>query len=147
MAKRNSRTLSVRAPEPIHAGHDLNGFDCGEAPLNDWLRRRAIRNEEAGASRTYVSCADPGNRVVGYYCLAAGAVARSSAPGRVQRNMPEPIPVMVLGRLAVDRRHRGPGLGRGLLKDAVLRTLQAAEIIGIRAILVHAVSQTAREFY
>jgi GNAT superfamily N-acetyltransferase len=147
MAKNDVGTASVRAPEPITSEHDLSSFDCGEPSLNDWLRRHAIRNQEAGGSRSYVVCEDPGKRVVGYYCLAAGAVARSSATGRVRRNMPEPIPVMVLGRLAVDRTYHGQGLGRSLLKDAILRTLQAAEIVGIRAILVHAISQDARRFY
>ena len=147
MAKSDAGPASVRRPEPIQSGHDLSSFDCGEPSLNDWLRRHANRNQESGASRTYVVCEHAGNRVIGYYCLAAGAVARSGAPGRVRRNMPEPIPVMVLGRLAIDRVQQGRGVGRGLLRDAILRTLHAAEIIGIRAILVHAISQEARRFY
>jgi GNAT superfamily N-acetyltransferase len=138
---------SLRPPEPIADAHDLVGFDSGEASLDDWLRRRALRNEASGGSRTYVVCADPGNRVVGYYCLAAGAVAHVDAPGRVRRNMPDPIPVIVLGRLAVDRSFQGRGLGRSMLRDAILRTLQVAGIAGIRAILVHAISVEARQFY
>jgi GNAT superfamily N-acetyltransferase len=113
--------------------------------MDDWLRKRALANEVTGASRTYVVCA--GGRVVGYYELASGGVAQVQAPGRVRRNMPDPVPVMILGRLAVDRIWQGRNLGRSLLRDAVLRTLQAAEIGGIRAILVHAISEEAKRFY
>jgi GNAT superfamily N-acetyltransferase len=134
-----------RAPERLGADHDLSAFDSGVAVLDDWLRRRALQNQASGASRTYVVCA--GQRVIGYYVLAAGAVVQATATGRVWRNMPDPLPVMVLGRLAIDREYQGSGLGRALLRDAVLRTLQAAEIVGIRAILVHAISDEAKRFY
>src|SRR5688500_15079258 len=97
--------------------------------------------------REHVVCRHPGNRVVAYYCLAAGAVAHAAAPGRVRRNMPDPIPVVVIGRLAVDRSFQGHGLGRSMLRDAILRTIKAASIAGIRAILVHAISEEARQFY
>lgn len=132
-------------PERLGARHDLAPFDSGVAELDDWLRRRALANEESGASRTYVVCA--GGRVVGYYALATGGVAQAAAPGWVRRNMPDPVPVMIIGRLAVDRAYQGEGVGRGLLRDAVVRTLQAAEIGGIRAILVHAISDDAKRFY
>ena len=133
------------APEKLRADHDLSEFDCGEPSLDDWLRRRASHNEESGASRTYVVCA--GRQVVGYYALAVGAVALAEAPGRVRRNMPNPVPVMIIGRLAVHKDHQGKKIGPGLLRDAVLRTLQAAQIAGVRAILVHAISERARQFY
>ncbi len=132
-------------PEPLSAGHDRAAFDCGQPALDDWLRRRALSNQESGASRTYVMVSD--RRVVGYHALAVGAVASAEASGRVRRNMPDPIPVMVLARLAVDRSHQERGLGRALLRDAVLRTLQAANIAGIRALLVHAKTGSARRFY
>jgi GNAT superfamily N-acetyltransferase len=132
-------------PEKLRADHDLSRFQCGEPPLDDWLRRRALQNEESGASRSYVVCM--GLRVVAYDALAVGAVAHAGAPGRVRRNMPDPVAVMVIGRLAVDQEFHGHGLGQGLLRDAVLRTLQAAEIAGIRAILVHAISAEAQRFY
>lgn len=132
-------------PEKLSPDHDLSQFQCGEPTLDDWLRRRALQNQETGASRTYVLCV--GNRVVGYYALAVGAVAHAEAPGRVRRNMPDPVPVMVIGRLAVDQTIQGQSIGPALLRDAVLRTIQAAEIAGIRAILVHAISERAKRFY
>jgi predicted N-acetyltransferase YhbS len=138
-------TGHLTAPTPLSGDHDLSTFDCGELVLNDWLRRRALRNQENGASRTYVVC--EARRVAGYYSLAAGAIAHVHAAGRVKRNMPDPIPVILLGRLAVDIAQQGKGLGAGLLRDAVLRTTQAAEIAGIRAILVHALSNSAKRFY
>ena len=133
------------APEKLFSKHDVTEFQCGEPALDDWLRRRALQNEETGASRTYVLC--EGRRVEGYYALAVGAVARMEAPGRVRRNMPDAVPVMVIGRLAVDQSCQGQAIGPALLRDAVLRTLQAAEIAGIRAILVHAISERAKRFY
>ena len=139
----NGREIS--APEHLNDGHDLAAFDSGVPALDEWLKKRALANEESGASRTYVVCA--GGRIVGYYALATGAVAQSAATGKVRRNMPDPVPVMVLGRLAVDKAYQGRGLGVGLLRDAVLRTLQAAGIGGIRAILVHAISEDAKRFY
>ncbi|MGD0267767.1 MAG: GNAT family N-acetyltransferase [Candidatus Sulfotelmatobacter sp.] len=136
---------SLTPPEKLRIDHDLSRFECGEPSLDDWLRRRALQNEESGASRTYVVCL--GLRVVAYYALAVGAVAHAGAPGRVRRNMPDPVPVMIIGRLAVDREFHGHGLGQALLRDAVLRTLQAADIAGVRAILVHAISSDAERFY
>jgi GNAT superfamily N-acetyltransferase len=135
----------ISAPEKLNPAQDLSQFLCGEPELDDWLKRRALPNEENGASRTYVVCV--GRQVVGYYALAAGAVAHMDAPGRVRRNMPDPIPVMVIGRLGIDLKLQGSGIGTALLKDAVLRTVQAAEIAGIRAILVHAISESAKRFY
>lgn len=140
-----SQEARISAPEKLTPAHDLWHFQCGEPELDEWLRRRALSNEEDGASRSYVVCV--GRRVVGYYALAAGAAAHTVAPGRVRRNMPNPVPVMVLGRLAIDLGFQGRGIGSALLKDAVLRTVQAAEIVGIRAIFVHAISESARRFY
>jgi GNAT superfamily N-acetyltransferase len=132
-------------PQRLSPSHGTAGFDSGSSQLDDWLRRRALRNEAEGASRTYV--VGQGDQVVAFYALANGGVLLQSASGRVRRNMPDPIPVMVLGRLAVDRRCQGQGLGRALLRDAILRTLQAAEIAGIRALVVHAKDEHARAFY
>ena len=135
----------VSAPEKLRPDHDLSSFVSGTPALDDWLRRRALPNQESGASRTYVIRA--GGRVVGYHALAAGAVARAEATRRTGRTMPDPVPVMVIGRLAIDSSYQGRGLGRALLRDAVLRTMQAADIAGIRAVLVHAISEDARRFY
>jgi GNAT superfamily N-acetyltransferase len=139
------KVVTPSAPVPIAAEHDLVGFDCGEPSLNEWLRKRALANERIGASRTYVICL--GTSVIGYYCLSAGAIGRAEAPGALRRNMPDPVPVMVLGRLAIDLNHHNQGLGSALLRDGVLRALGAAQFIGAAAILVHAISESGRRFY
>lgn len=138
-------TADIGRPEHLTATHDVSAFDSGVAALDDWLKRRALANEASGASRTYVVAA--GGNVIGYYALATGAVTLQTATSRIRRNMPDPIPVMVLGRLAIDKAYQAKGLGRALLRDAILRTLQAATIGGIRAILVHAISDDAKRFY
>ena len=135
----------VRAPQHLTSEHDVSAFDCTVPELNDWLKRRALQNEGSRASWTFVVIGD--GRVVGYYALATGAVAHAEATGKVRRNMPEPIPVMVLVRLAVGRAHQGTGLGSALLRDALLRTLTVAETVGIRAILLLAISEEAKRFY
>jgi GNAT superfamily N-acetyltransferase len=132
-------------PELLAEAHDLDEFNCGEASLDDWLRRRARANQASGASRTYVVC--EGRRVVAYYALASGVVTVESAPGRFRRNMPNPIPVAVLARLAVDKDWKGQGIGRALFRDAAHRVAQAADVIGIRGIMVHAISEEAKSFY
>ena len=140
-----SEAQPIGAPESLAEHHDLTSFDSGEPVLDDWLRRRARANQAGGASRSYVICR--GAQVVGYYSLASGAIALVEAPGRIRRNMPDPIPMAILGRLAIDRSCQGQGLGRLLLRDAILRTLRAAEIIGVRGLLVHALSPAAKRFY
>ena len=135
----------IQPPEPLAAAHALGGFDSGVASLDDWLRRRALQNQASGASRTFVVC-DAG-QVVAYYALAASAVAPDAAPGRFRRNMPDPIPVVVLARLAIARDHQGRGLGRALFQDAANRVIHAADTIGIRGLLVHAISEEAKAFY
>jgi predicted N-acetyltransferase YhbS len=137
--------VGISAPTPLTAAHDTAAFDCGDPVLNEWLQKTALKNEGRGGSRTFVVC--EGNRVVGYYALATGAVEHESTPGRVRRNMPDPIPVIVLGRLAVDHAYQKQRLGKGMLKDAVLRVIGVAEQVGIRAILVHAISEEAKQFY
>ena len=133
------------APAPLSAEHLVEGFTSGTASLDDWLKRRARANQVSGASRTYVA-AEAG-RVVGYYCLASGALALNDAPGGIRRNMPDPIPMAILGRLAVDQTWQGRGLGAALLRDAVERTQAASAILGIRGLLVHALSDEAKSFY
>lgn len=135
----------LSGPAPLTAEHYVADFACGEATLDQWLKTRALRNEGRGASRTYVVCAD--NMVVAFYCLATGSVTSELAPGRIRRNMPDPIPVMVLGRLAVDLAWQRHSLGKALLRDAILRTLQVSEMVGVKALLVHALSDSAVRFY
>lgn len=135
----------LTAPEPLAPHHDLESFASGVAPLDTWLKNRARQNEAGRASRTYVIC--EGTRVVGYYSLAAGSVLHHTATGRVRRNMPEPVPAALLGRLAIDQQWQGRGLGSALLHDAVLRVVGAAATIGVRALLVHAISESAKDFY
>ena len=134
----------IAAPAAITAGHDLSDFCSGEPSLDMWLRSKALKNE-GKASRTYVVC--QGTKVVGFYSLAVGSVAHEFTPGNIKRNMPDPVPVMILGRLAVNQNVQGRGIGRALVRDAILRTIQAASIAGIRAILVHALHERAATFY
>lgn len=136
----------LAAPQALAATHQLHDFACGEITLDDWLKRRALGKQLSGASRTFV-VADSENRVVGYYALAAGAISQQQATGMVRRNMPEPIPVLVLGRLAVDRQAQGIKLGAALLQDAVKRAIAVAQNTGVRALLVHALNEGARQFY
>ena len=131
-------------PEPLAADHDISAFDCGEPALNEWLRQRALKNESR-FSRTYVVCR--GRTVIGYYCISAGAVERSNAPKSLQRNAPNTIPISVIGRLAIDHRHAGQGLGGDLLADALKRIAIASQSIGIGAVLIHAKDDAARAFY
>jgi predicted N-acetyltransferase YhbS len=137
--------VSLTAPEPLTAQHDVTSFQSGVETLDRWLRQRALKNQVSGASRTFVAC--EGDRVMAYYALASGAVAVEVASGRFKRNMPDPIPVVVLGRLAVDQTLQSKGIGRALVQDAGLRVLQAASAIGIRGMLVHALSDEAKAFY
>jgi GNAT superfamily N-acetyltransferase len=137
--------MPLGAPESLADHHRLDAFDSGTPSLDDWLKKRARANQATGASRTFV--VSGGAEVIAYYALASGAVSTSGAPGRFRRNMPDPIPVAVLARLAIDRAHQGKGLGRSLFQDSVLRVLNAADAIGIRGMVVHAISEDAKGFY
>lgn len=135
----------VQPPEHLTAEHDLSAFDCGAPELNTWLRERALKNEASRDSRTYVVCA--GKRVIGFYCLANGGLMRAVATKKAGRQAPDPVPVMILGRMGVDIAHQGQGIGRDMLQDAILRTAAAGEHGGIRILLVHAKSERAKKFY
>ncbi len=136
----------ISAPEALTSEHDTDDFYSGEPDLDSWLKTQALKNQPVGgASRTYVVCSD--NKVIGYYSLVSGAVERNKAISKVKRNMPDPVPMMILGRLAVDKSWQGKGLGADLLREAVLRTLNVAETAGIRGILVHALHEKAKSFY
>jgi GNAT superfamily N-acetyltransferase len=137
--------VALSAPELLSAAHNLDSFCSGVSSLDDWLKRRARANQASGASRTFV--VSDGGRALGYHALASGAVSTAGATGRFRRNMPEPIPVAVLARLAVDQTRQKQGLGRALFQDAAVRVLHAADTLGIRGIIVHAISEDARRFY
>jgi GNAT superfamily N-acetyltransferase len=137
--------MKLTAPTPLTEHHGTDGFSCGIDSLDQWLTRRSLKNQIQGASRTYVVCDE--TRVVAYYALASGALTTTDATGRFRRNMPDPIPVVVLGRLAVDQALQGKGFGRLLVRDAGLRVIQAADAIGIRGMTVHALSDDAKLFY
>ncbi len=139
-------TLQLSAPAPLTATHLLDEFRCGETSLDEWLKRRALANQQSGASRTFV-VTDQEKHVYGYYAMAAGAVSHQSATSNVGRNMPDPIPVMVLARLAVDQRAQGAKLGAALLQDAVNRAVVVSHNAGVRALLVHSIDERAKQFY
>lgn len=139
-------SLNLSAPQTLAAVHRLADFDSGEPTLDDWLKRRAMNNQLTGASRTFV-VVDDTHRVYGFYALAAGAVSHQLATNSVRRNMPDPVPVMVLGRLAVDRRAQGIHLGAAMLRDAVNRAITVSQHTGVRALLVHALHEQAKKFY
>jgi GNAT superfamily N-acetyltransferase len=132
-------------PVPIAISHDRTRFDCGEASLNDWLQKRALKNHANGASRCFVLCID--DVVVGYYCLSAGAINHEVVETSMRRNMPNPLPILLLGRLAVDQRYHNKGLGQALLRDAMLRAVHVAKDAGVFALLVHSISKEATQFY
>jgi len=138
-------TLNLRPPSPITADIELADFDSGELSLNDWLKKRALKNNAAGASRCFVLC--NGNTVIGYYSLSAGAISHEAAPKALRRNMPDPLPVLLLGRLAVDKRYHNKGIGQALLRDAMIRAVNVSSDAGIFAILVHALNDQAKQFY
>jgi len=138
--------MKLLAPQPLTADHQSDAFKCGETSLDEWLKRRALLNQASGASRTFV-VVDDDHTVMGYYALAAGAVHHQDATRSIRQNMTDPLPVMVLARLAVDLRTQGMHLGAGLLRDAVERSLAVAQNAGVRALLVHALHERAKQFY
>jgi GNAT superfamily N-acetyltransferase len=137
--------LDFIPPAPITADQELADFDSGESSLNKWLKKRAFKNHMSGASRCFVLCT--GANVIGYYSLSAGAISHETAPKSMRRNMPSPLPVLLLGRLAVDKRYHNQGIGQALLRDAMLRAVNVAGDARVFALLVHALSDQAKQFY
>lgn len=135
----------ISGPEPLADHHGLKAFDSGVPALDDWLRRRARYNQVHGGSRTFVAAEN--GEVVAWYALASGSISVVEAVGRFRRNMPDPVPVMLLARLAVDRRLHGQGWGRALFRDAAQRVSGVAETVGVRGMVVHAISAEAGDFY
>jgi len=138
-------TPDFAPPAPIRADQELENFDSGELSLNEWLKKRALKNHASGASRCFVLCV--GASVIGYYSLSAGAISHEAAPKAMRRNMPDPLPVLLLGRLAIDKRYHNRGIGQAMLRDAMLRAVNVASDAGVFAILVHALSEQAKRFY
>ena len=137
--------MCLSSPKPLHDNHNLELFSSGVESLDHWLKTRALKNQLSGASKTFVSCDN--QKVAAYYALASSAITVKEASSHLRRNMPDPIPVVVLGRLAIDKEHQGRGIGRALVRDAGLRIIQAADVIGIRGMVVHALSEGAKAFY
>lgn len=138
---------ALSRPRALHAGDHVAEFDCGETPLNIWLSGRAIKNESTGASRTFVSIDRDTGSMAGFYSVSTSSLSLDLAPGKLRRNMPSPIPVVLIGRLAVDERFKGCGLGASLLQDALLKCTEASRALGIRAIVVDALNESAADFY
>lgn len=138
--------MVYRGPDPLSSEHSICGFDCGEKSLNDFLHRYALANHRSGSAKTFVALSE--KQVVGYYSLAASQIEFDAASGRLKKGQARhPIPAALLARLAVDKDHQSKGLGSGMLKDAILRVLSSAEGLGIRALLVHAKDEAAKNFY
>lgn len=137
--------LNLSTPLPISIDHELVNFDSGEPSLDEWLKQRVFKNQASGASRCFVLANN--KRVIGYYTLSAGAISRESTPKLMRRNMPNPLPVVLLGRLAINRHYHNKGLGSALLRDAMLRVVNISGNAGVFAILVHALSEQAKRYY
>ena len=138
--------METRRIEKLRRDHAVESFDCGQASLNSWLRKYALQNQGAGAAQTYIGLV--GEAVIGYYSLAVGQVEYNDAPERLRKGLARhPVPIMLLARLAVQKDWQRKGVGRALLRDAVLRTIQASGIAGIRVLAVHAKDEQARHYY
>jgi GNAT superfamily N-acetyltransferase len=139
--------LIYSGPTLLTSEHRLDGFNCGEPALNDWLVRRALGNQQAGSSRTWVVIDEPTRTVVAYYASSTASVIRAAAPRHIARDQPADLPAILLGRMAVDSRHQGKGLGAAMLKHFMAKAIEVAEIVGVRLVLVHAKDEQAKDFY
>lgn len=137
--------VNISSPVALSSHHELVNFDSSEPSLDEWLKKRALKNQASGASRCFVICHD--KKVIGYYSLSAGAISHEAAPKTMRRNMPDPLPILLLGRLAIDKNYHNKGLGSALLRDAMIRAVSIAGDAGVFAILVHALSEQAKRFY
>jgi GNAT superfamily N-acetyltransferase len=137
--------VHLSSPTLLSDKHELEHFESGEPSLDEWLKKRALKNQVSGASRCFAICNS--KKVIGYYTLSAGAISHEAAPKSMRRNMPSPLPVLLLGRLAIDKNHHNKGLGSALLRDALIRSVSVASDAGVFAILVHAISEQAKRFY
>ena len=137
--------IELSSPRPFSRDHDPLSFDSGESSLDDWLKRRALKNQLSGASRCFVVCND--KKIIGYYTLSTGAISHEAAPKAMRRNMPNPLPVLLIGRLAIDKNYHNKGIGSALLRDAMIRAVSISRDAGVFAIIVHALSNQAKQFY
>lgn len=135
----------ITEPTGLTLEYDISSFDCGHDALNDWLQEKAIKNEREDASRCFFICDD--NKVIGYYAFSTGSIEQKDMPGGLKRNMPNPIPVLVLGRLAIDKKYQGQSFGKHLLKDGLLRSIAVSEHVAFKALMVHAIDEKAKEYY
>jgi GNAT superfamily N-acetyltransferase len=140
-----TKALNLEPPSPLTADHQSTDFDSGKPSLNEWLIKRALKNQATGASRCFAVCS--GTNVIGYYSLSAGAICHEAAPKAMRRNMPDPLPILLLGRLAVDKSYHNRGIGQALLRDAMLRAVNVSGDAGVFAMLVHALNDQAKQFY
>ncbi len=139
--------MTYAGPELLAGEHLLEGFGCGSRALNDWLVRRALKNQPSGTSRTWVVVEIETGRVVAFYASSTASILRSSAPKRIGRNQPEEVPAILLARMGVDSRHQGLGLGAALLKHFMLKAIEVARSVGVRVLLIHAKDENAKNFY
>ena len=146
MSSTDSKRRRLSNPEELNRHHDVSGFGCGRESLDDWLKNRALKSNASGDSRVFV-VSDDALEVVGYYAISAGSVGRDDAVGKIKRNAPDPIPMALIGRLAVRNDLQGHGIGPALLRDAILRISQASQHIGVKGVLVHALDEEAARFY
>ena len=139
--------MNYAGPQLLAGEHVLEGFDCGSGALNDWLVRRALRNQSSGTSRTWVVIEGETPQVVAFYASSTASVLRSTAPKKVGRNQPEEMPAILLARMGVDSRHQGRGIGAALLKHFMLKAIEVAQSVGVRVLLIHAKDESAKNFY
>lgn len=139
------KLAKLSPPTLLTNDHETKEFDCDEPSLNEWLQKRALKNQILGASKCFVICHS--KEVVGYYCLSAGAIGHDLAPKAMRRNMPDPLPVLLLGRLAIDKKYHNKGLGSAMLRDAMLRAVNVAKEAGVFVVLLHALTEKAKRFY
>ncbi len=139
--------MGITKPASIATDSQLTGFDCGIEELDQWLVKKALKSHARGNSRVYVVNDSDTGRTVGYYAIAMGSVQRDAALKSLSRNSPQAIPMVILARLAVDSQYKEQGIGSGLLKDCILRSVQAMSAVGAAGILVHAINDDARKFY